>query len=163
MDSKMKCLISSMQDQIRLLKKDLKEAHDQISTHQAAASPTAALAATSAVTVATAHPPPLAQPPPLAAAQPPPPSPARHFYQGYPEEGPYFQPPHRPPHSFLCGGVGKKDILYQTARPAQSSSAYCVNKRTVTLTACLKDMAWNCLPQKMVIKTPLTFIGSRLA
>ena len=45
-DSKMECLISSMQDQIRLLKKDFKEAHDQISTHQAAATPTTALAAT---------------------------------------------------------------------------------------------------------------------
>ena len=88
------------------VKKDLKEAHDQISTHQAAATPTTALAATSA-----AHPPPLAQPPPLATAQPPPPSPARHFYQGYPEEGPYFQPPRRqldrrPPRCFLCGEEG---------------------------------------------------------
>ena len=64
MDSKMEHLISSMQDQIRLLKKDLKEAHDQISTHQAPATPTTALAATSAVTVA--HLPPLAQPPPFA-------------------------------------------------------------------------------------------------
>ena len=92
-DSKMERLTSSMQDQIRLLKKDLKEAHDQISTHQAAATPTTALAATPAVTVATAHPPPLAQPPPLATAQLPPPSPARHLYQDYPEEGPYFRPP----------------------------------------------------------------------
>ena len=93
----MERLISSMQDQIRLLKKDLKEAHDQISTHQTAATPTAAPAATSAVTVA--------------AAQPPPPSPALQFYQGYPEEGPYFQPPRRqsdrrPPRCFLCGEEG---------------------------------------------------------
>ena len=79
-DSKMECLISATQDQIRLLKKDLKEANDQISTHQAAATPTTALAATSAVTVAAAHPPPLTQPPHLATAQPPPPSPARHLY-----------------------------------------------------------------------------------
>ena len=107
----MERLISSMQDQIRILKKDLKEAHDQISTHQAATTPTTALAATSAITVAAAHPPPLAQLPPLATAQPPPPSPARHFYQGYPEEGPYFQPPRRqldrqPPRCFLCGEEG---------------------------------------------------------
>ena len=32
-DSKMERLISSMQDQIRLLKKDLKDAHEQIATH----------------------------------------------------------------------------------------------------------------------------------
>ena len=80
-DSKMERLISSMQDQIRLLKKDLKDAHKQIFTHQATATPTAALAATPASTVA--------------AAQPPPPAPACHLYQGYPEENPYFQPPHR--------------------------------------------------------------------
>ena len=89
-DSKMERLISSMQDQIRLLKKDLKEAHDQISTHQAAATPTTALVATPAVTVTAAHPPPLVQPPTLATAQPPPPSPARHLYQDYPERRTIF-------------------------------------------------------------------------
>ena len=134
-DSKMERLISSMQDQIRLLKKDLKEAHDQISTHQATATPTAALAATSAVIVAAAHPPPLAQPPPLAAAQPPPPSPACHFYQGYPEEGPYFQPPcrqsdWRPPRCFLCGEEGHfvsnclaRSVLQRLLRQQASGNA----------------------------------------
>ena len=106
-DSKMERLISSMQDQIRLLKKDLKDAHEQIATHQATATPTAALAATPASTVAAAQPPPLAPAP----AQPPPPTPARHLYQGYPEENPYFQPPRRqsdrrPPRCFLCGEEG---------------------------------------------------------
>ena len=33
-DSKMERLISTMQDQIRLLKKDLKDAHDQIASHK---------------------------------------------------------------------------------------------------------------------------------
>ena len=100
-DSKMERLIAAMQDQIRLLKKDLKEAHDQISVHQASTTPTAALAASPTATVAVAHPPPLAQPPslaaaqppPLATAQPPPYPPARHLYQDYAEEGPYFRPP----------------------------------------------------------------------
>ena len=118
-DSKMERLISAMQDQIRLLKKDLKEAHDQITTHQASATPTAALAASPAATVAVAHPPPLAQPaplataqpPPLATAQPPPPAPVRHLYQDYQEEGPYFRPPRRqqdrrPFCCFLCGEEG---------------------------------------------------------
>ena len=86
-----------MQDQIRLLKKDLKDAHEQIATHQATATPTAALAAIPASAVA--------------AAQLPPPVPARHLYQGYPEENPYFQPPRRqldrrPPRCFLCGEEG---------------------------------------------------------
>ena len=110
-DSKMERLISAMQYQIRLLKKNLKEANDQISTHQATATSTTALAATPAVTLAAAHPLPLAQPPPLATAQPPPPSPARHLYQDYPEEGPYSRPPRRqpdrrPPRCFLCGEEG---------------------------------------------------------
>ena len=61
--------------------------------------------------MAAAHLPPLAQPPPLATAQPLPPAPARHHYQGYPEEGPYFQPPRRqpdrrPPRCFLRGEEG---------------------------------------------------------
>ena len=89
-DSKMERLISAMQDQIRLLKKDLLGTHDQITTNQASATSTATLAASPAATVAAAHPPPLTQPPPLATAQPPPPAPARHPYQDYQEEGPYF-------------------------------------------------------------------------
>ena len=110
-DSKMERLISAMQDQIRLLKKDLKEANDQILTHQATATPTTAPAATPAVTVAAAHPSPLAQLPPLATAQLPPHSPTRHLYQDYPEEGPYFRPPRRqpdrrPPCCFLFGEEG---------------------------------------------------------
>ena len=102
-----------MQDQIRLLKKNLKEAHNQISAHQTTAILTAALAATSAITVAAAHPPHLApaQPPPLATAQPPPPTPVSHLYQGYPGESPYPQPPcrqsdRRPLRCFLCGEEG---------------------------------------------------------
>ena len=112
-DSKMKRLISSMQDQIGLLKKDLKEAHDQSSAHQATTTPTAALATTFAITVAAVHPPPLApaQPPPLATAQPPLPAPARHPYHGYPKESPHYQPPRRQsdrqsPRCFLCGEEG---------------------------------------------------------
>ena len=86
-----------------------------------------ALAASPATTVAAAHPPPLAQPPSLAAAQPPPPAaarppplataqlprypPARHLYQDYVDDGPYFRAPHRqqdrrPPRCFLCGEEG---------------------------------------------------------
>ena len=94
-DSKMEPLIAAMQDQIRLLKKDLKEVHDQITTNRASATPTAALATSPATTVAAAHPPPLTQPPPLATAQLPPPAPARYPYQDYQEEGPHFRPPRR--------------------------------------------------------------------
>ena len=41
-DTKMERLVSTMQDQIRLLKKDLKEANEQIAAHRAAAPPVAA-------------------------------------------------------------------------------------------------------------------------
>ena len=90
-DSKMESLISPIQDQIRLFKKDLKDAREQIATL------TAALTATPASTVAT--------------AQPPPPAPARHSYKGYPEENPHYQPPRRQsdrrsPRCFFCGEEG---------------------------------------------------------
>ena len=138
-DSKMEHLISPMQDQIRLLEKDFKEAHDQISAHQATATPTTALATTSTVTVAAANPPPLAhaQPPPPATAQPPPPTPARHLYQGYPEESPYFQPPHRQsdrrrPRFFLCGEEGHfvshcpaRSVLQRLLHQQASADAHC--------------------------------------
>ena len=160
-DSKMERLISSMQDKIRLLKKDLKDAHDQISAHQTTATPTATLAATSVVTVAAAHLPPLApaQTPPLATTQPPPTATARHFYQGYPGESPYLPPPRRqperrPPCCFLCG---KKGILCLTAQPARSSNACCANKRALTLAAHLEDKYWSYLQRRMMAKHPLTY------
>ena len=99
-DTKMERLVSTMQDQIRLLKKDLKEANEQIAAHRTAAPPVAAMAAVPAPTAATA-----------AAAQPPPAAPARHVYQDYGEEPPFYRPhicqmDHRPPRCFLCGEEG---------------------------------------------------------
>ena len=98
-DSKMERLISTMQDQIRILKKDLKEAHGQIAAHKAVATPAAALAAVPAPTVAAGQPP------------PPAPAPARHLYQEYPEEPVIYHPPCRQtdrqsPRCFLCGEEG---------------------------------------------------------
>ena len=99
-DTKIERLVSTMQDQIRLLKKDLKEANEQIAAHRTAAWPVADMAAVPAPTAATA-----------AAAQPPPAAPARHIYQDYGEEHPFYRPPrrqmdHRPPRCFLCGEEG---------------------------------------------------------
>ena len=124
-DSKMERLILSMQDQIRILTKDLKSAHEQMAAQSAPTTRNAALSAPPIATVGAAHPPPLAQPPPmavahpppaallppLATAQPPPYPPARHLYQDYGEEGPYYRPPHRQqdrrsPRCFLCGEEG---------------------------------------------------------
>ena len=81
-DTKMERLINTMQDQIRLLKKDLKEANEQIAAHKAAALPVAATATVPAPAAATA-----------VAAQPAPVAPARHIYQDYGEEPPFYRPP----------------------------------------------------------------------
>ena len=124
-DSKIEQIVLSMQDQIRILTKDLKKAHEQMASQAAAATPTAALAATPAATVAAAQPPPVASPPaianthppptaplpPLATVQPPPYPPGRQMFHDYGEEGPYFrsprrQPDRRPPRCFLCDEEG---------------------------------------------------------
>ena len=89
-----------MQDQIRLLKKDLREANEQIPAHKANAPTVAAMAAVPAPTTTAA-----------AAAQAPPAAPARHIYQDYGEEPNFYRPPHRqmaqrPPRCFLCGEEG---------------------------------------------------------
>ena len=124
-DSKMEQIILSMQDQIRIVTKDLESAHEQMASQATAATPTAALAAPPAATVAAAqpppvaslpvmanaHPPPAAPLPPLATAQPPPYPPGRQLYPDYGEEGPYFWPPRRQPYRrsprcFLCDEEG---------------------------------------------------------
>ena len=103
-DSKIEQIVLSMQDQIRILTKDLKKAHKQMASQAAAATPTVALTATPAATVAAAQPPPVASPPaianthpppaaplpPLATAKPPPYPPGRQMYHDYGEESPYF-------------------------------------------------------------------------
>ena len=95
----MERLVNTMQDQIRILKKDLKDAHDQITAHKTAATPVNALAAVPTPTVVAAQ-----LPLPVLA-------PAHHLYQEYPEEPPIYRPPRRqmdrrPPHCFLCEEEG---------------------------------------------------------
>ena len=145
----MEWLILSMQDQIKILTKDLKGAHEQIDAQSAPITLTAALAALPVATVAATHPSPLAQPPPmavahpppaaplppLATAQPPPYPPARHLYQDYGEEGPYFRPPRRQPdrrspRCFLCGEEGHfvshcpaRSVLQRLLRPESREPA----------------------------------------
>ena len=71
-----------MQDQIRILKKDLTEANEQIAGHKAGAPPAAAMATIPAPAAAAA-----------AAAQAPTAAPARHIYQEYGEEPNFYRPP----------------------------------------------------------------------
>ena len=124
-DSKIEQIVLSMQDQIRILTKDLKKAHEQMASQATAATPTVALAAAPAAMVAAAQPPPIASPPAMANAHPPPTAPlpllatvqplsyppGRQMYHDYGEEGLYFrsprrQPDRRPPLCFLCDEEG---------------------------------------------------------
>ena len=79
-DTKIERLVNMMQDQIRIIKKDLKE---QIAAHKATAPPVNAQAPVPAPTVAAAQPP------------PPVPAPACHLYQDYSEEPQFYRPPRR--------------------------------------------------------------------
>ena len=120
-DTRMERLVSTMLDQIRLLKKDLKEAIEQIAAHRAAAPPVAAMAAVPAPAAAT--------------AQPPPATLARHIYQDYGEEPPFYHPPRhqmdrRPLRCFLCGEEGHfvsnctaRPVLQRLLRQQASASA----------------------------------------
>ena len=99
-DSKVERLINTMQDQIRILKKHLREANEQIATHKANAPTAAAMVAIAPPTTTTA-----------AAAQAPPAAPVRYIYQDYGEEPYFYRPPRRqmdrrPPRCFLCGEEG---------------------------------------------------------
>ena len=82
-----------MQEQIRILKKDLKNAHEQFAAHKANPSPAAAMAATPAAATTS---------------QAPPAAPAQHIYQDYGDEADFPRLPRcqlvcRPPRCFLCG------------------------------------------------------------
>ena len=148
-DTKMECLVNTMQEQIRLLKKDLKEANKQIAAHRTAAPPVAAMAAVSAPTAATA-----------ATTQPPPTAPARHIYQDYSEEPPFYHPPHRqrdrrPPRCFLCDEEGHF-VSNCPARPVfQASSA---SKHAPATAPRLKNKYWSYQPPRTTPTPTLTCI-----
>ena len=96
-DSKMERLVNSMQDQIRVLKKDLEEANGQIVTHKATPPPSAATAAGPTHAATTA-----------AATQAPPTTPVCHLDHDYGDEidFPHCQIDRHPPRCFLCGEEG---------------------------------------------------------
>ena len=133
-----------MQDQILILTKDLKNAHEQMASQATAATPTAALAALPAATVAAAQPPPIASPPtmanahlpptaplpPLATAQPPPYPPGRQLYPDYGEEGPIFglHADSQTEGLLAASYATRRAILPITDPPTPCCSAYCGNK-----------------------------------
>ena len=152
-DTKMERLVSTMPDQIRILKRDLKEANKQIAAHMAAAPHANALATVPAPTVAAA------QPPPPAPAPAPATTPAHHLYQEYSEDPPSYRPPRqqmdqRPPLCFLCGEEGTSS---PTARPAQFSSVFFVSKHMPAPADRLEDKYWSCRNPRMTPKPTPTF------
>ena len=108
-----------MQDQIQILKKDLKEANEQIATHKAAplsAAMTAIPAPASTV---------------AAAAQAPPTAPARHIDHDYGDEINFPRLPRRLSRCFLCGEEGHgvancpaRPILQRLLRQQARTSAH---------------------------------------
>ena len=99
-DSKMERLVSTMQDRLWTLNKDLKESYEAIATHKATAPTSAASAAIPAPALTVA-----------AAAQAPPTAPTRHVNHNYGEKEdfpclPRHQLGCRPPRCFLCDEEG---------------------------------------------------------
>ena len=95
-NTKMERLVNSMQEQIRILAKDFKNAHEQNTTLKASPPPATAMATTPAA---------------AATSQAPPAAPARHVYQDYGDEAAFSQLPlhqlvRRPSRCFFCGEEG---------------------------------------------------------
>ena len=140
-DTKMERLVNTMQEQIRLLKRDLKEANEQIAAHRTVAPPVAAMAAVSASPAAT-----------TAAAQPPPAAPAHHIYHDYSEEPPFYCARH------TASSAAKKATLCPTALPAPSFNASFASKHAPAPAPCLEDKYWNCQPLRTTPTPTLTCI-----
>ena len=105
-DAKMEFLVSTMQEQIRLLKKDLTEANKQIAAHGTTAPAVADMAAVPAPITATTA---ATQPPPT--AQAPSTAPTRHVNHDYGDEVDFPRLPRRqtdcrPPRCFPCDEEG---------------------------------------------------------
>ena len=136
-----------MQDQIRILKKDLKEANEQIAAHRATTPPAAAMAAIPAPAAATA-----------AAAQPPLAPPTRHIYQDYGEEPPF----HRPPAVkwivalHVASSAVKKATSCPTVLPARSFNASFASKHAPAPVPRLEDNYWSYLPKRTTPTPTLT-------
>ena len=147
-DSKMERLVNTMQDQIRILKKDLKEANEQIAAHRAATPPAVAMAAIPAPAAATAAP-----------AQPPPAAPAHHIYQDYSKEPPFYHPPCRqmdrcPPRCFLCGEEGH----FVSNCPAQPVlQRLPANKCVPEPEPHSEDKSWSCRLKRTTLILTLTY------
>ena len=130
-DSKMERLVDTTQDQIRILKKDLQQAYEQIGAHKTAATPANALAAVPAPAIAAAQLPLLF----LLATS------TRNtmrilLFTALPANRWIDDLP-------AASSAERKDILSPTAHPVQSSSVSFVSKSTPALADRLEDKSWS--------------------
>ena len=133
-DSKMERLVNTMQDQIRILKKDLKKANEQITALKAATPPVAAMAAIPTPTAATA-----------AAAQPPPAAPpamstritVRSLHSTALPTVKWIVNLH------VASSVEKKATLCPIVLPGQSSKAFFSNKRAPAPSPHREGKSWS--------------------
>ena len=144
-NTKMERLVSTMQDQIRILKKDLKEANEQITTHKAVA--------------------PLSTPWPLSPPQPLQPlncllplplaTSTRNtvkILRSTPLPADRWIDDHH-----AASSAERKATLYPTARPAQFSSAFFASKHAPAPADCLEDKYWSCRTQRTTPKLTPTY------
>ena len=115
-DSKIEHIVLSMQDQIRILTKDLKKAHKQMASQAAAATLTTALAAPPATTVAAAQPPHVASPPAIANTHPPPATPLPPLATAQP-------PPYPPGPSDVSRLWGRRSLLSSSTPTARQKAS----------------------------------------
>ena len=135
----MERLVNTMQDQVRILKKDLKEANEQIAAHKATAPPVTAMAAVPAPTAAAAQPlQPLNRLLPLPPATSTKTTARNHHSTALPAVR--WIEDRR-----AASSAEKKATLCPTALPARFSNATFASKHAPVPADRLEDKYWSCL------------------
>ena len=133
-----------MQDQIRILKEDLKEVNEQITAHKAAAPPVNALAAVPAPTIAAAQ---LLSLPLATSTR----NTAKILRSIALPADRWIDDHH------AASSVERKATSSPTAWPAQSSSAFFASKHAPAPADCLEDKYWSCRTQRTTPKLTPTY------
>ena len=143
-DTKMEWLVNSMQEQICILAKDFRNAHEQNVALKASPPPTTAIAAKPAAT---------------ATSQAPPVAPARHIYQDYGDEAAFSRLPRcqlvrHPSRCFFCGEEGH---FIANTPPVWNYSASFAGKPTPTPARRHEDRFWSYPQLKTTLAKALTY------
>ena len=164
-DTKIERLVSTMQEQIRLLEKDLKEVSEQIAAHRTTAPPVAAMAAVPAPTAATAA---AAQPPPAAPQPQQPLQPLNRLLPRPPATSTRITVKSLPSIALpvvkwiaarhVASSAAKKATSCPTVLPAQSFNTSSASKHTPAPAPRLEDKYWSCQPPRTTPTPILTCI-----